>query len=62
MGKRLVVVGLAAIALAGCGYDGHYRYPCQNPDNWPLEICQPPTCETSSSCPRHLVPESILNG
>lgn len=62
MGKRLMLFGLAAITIAGCGYDGHYRYPCQDPDNWEMALCQPPACETAGNCPRHLVPEHMLDG
>lgn len=39
-----------AFTLSGCGYDGHYRYPCQDPDNWAKAECKPPICEASGTC------------
>ena len=45
-----------ALVATGCGYDGGYRYPCQDPDNWELEDCQSPKCDVWGTCPKHLVP------
>jgi hypothetical protein len=33
-----------------CGYDGYYRYSCQDPDNWGKEECQRPLCEIGTGC------------
>lgn len=41
---------ILAATLSGCGYDGHYRYPCQDPENWTNAECQPPVCEASGTC------------
>lgn len=46
---------LLLITLSGCGYDGHYRYPCQDPANWGTAECIPPICEASGSCTKDLL-------
>lgn len=51
--KRLVIIG--ALLLAGCGYDGGYRYPCQDPVNWESEECNPPICKVDGTCTKDLV-------
>lgn len=44
----------ATIALlAGCS--DHYRYPCQNPDNFYKPDCQKPKCLFTQMCPEYLV-------
>jgi hypothetical protein len=40
--------------LTGCGYDGHYRYPCQDPANWESAECKPPICTANGACPEDL--------
>jgi len=49
---KLVILG---VLLVGCGYDGHYRYPCQDPANWEKAECKPPICTTNGACPEDLV-------
>ena len=51
--KRLVIIG--ALLLAGCGYDGGYRYPCQDPANWESEECNPPICKVDGACTKDLI-------
>lgn len=51
--KRLMFVG--ALLLAGCGYDGHYRYECQDPENWEAEECNPPKCLVDGMCTETLL-------
>jgi predicted small lipoprotein YifL len=46
---------LMVFTLSGCGYDGHYRYPCQDPVNWESEECKPPICTANGACPEDLV-------
>lgn len=48
--------------LSGCGYDGHFRYPCQDPLNWETAECKPPICTTNGACPEDLVGSDIING
>ena len=58
LGSTVMVLG-----LTGCtGYQGFYRYPCQEPANWELEECKPPVCSVSGTCPVDLVGEEIFNG
>ncbi len=51
--KRLLFV--SALLLAGCGYDGKYRYECQDPENWGAPQCQKPVCEVDGTCPETLL-------
>lgn len=50
------------VALSSCGYDGHYRYPCQDPTNWDTADCKPPICVTNGACPEDLVGSDVVNG
>ncbi len=52
---RLVLVSLLGLMLTGCGYDGHYRYPCQDPVNWEAKECNPPLCEATGTCTKDLI-------
>lgn len=44
-----------ALGLSACGYDGHYRYPCQDPVNWEAPECNPPLCEATGTCTADLI-------
>ncbi len=46
--------------LSGCGYDGGFRYPCQDPANWESVECNPPICSASETCTKDLLPEEDL--
>lgn len=46
---------VCTLFLAGCGYDGHYRYECQDPANWDAEECNPPICEVDGACTKTLI-------
>jgi hypothetical protein len=46
---------ILALGLSSCGYDGHYRYPCQDPANWQSAECNPPICEATGSCTSDLL-------
>lgn len=41
--------------VAACGYDGHYRYSCQDPTNWENKECNPPLCEVDGNCTESLL-------
>jgi predicted small lipoprotein YifL len=56
--KRLILSALLVFSLTGCGYDGHFRYPCQDPTNWEKEECKPPVCTATQTCPVDLVKTS----
>jgi hypothetical protein len=51
----VLIIGIVIGFLSGCGYDGYYRYPCQDPVNWELAECQPPICEPTDTCSESLV-------
>jgi hypothetical protein len=53
--KRLMLTLPLAFALSSCGYDGGFRYPCQDPVNWEKAECKPPICTASQICPEDLV-------
>lgn len=60
--KKLFVVTLLSIfTLSGCGYQGQYRYPCQDPANWEKAECKPPVCSVAGTCPEDIVGEDIVN-
>ena len=63
--KVLLPITLIAL-LSGCGYQGHFRYPCQDPANWENAECKPPICTANGACPEDLVgreeTEGIQNG
>ena len=59
--KILASIFLVA-ALSSCGYDGHYRYPCQDPANWNTKDCKPPVCTANGACPEDLVGTDVVNG
>ena len=47
------LIALALALVAGC--QDHYRYPCQNPDNFYAKECQKPKCQFTQQCPEYLV-------
>lgn len=53
--KRLSLGFVIAFLLAGCGYDGSYRYSCQDPQNWGKKECEPPLCEVDGNCTETLL-------
>jgi hypothetical protein len=58
MSRKLIGIISAAIltlTLSGCGYDGHFRYPCQDPDNWENAECKPPICYAFGTCTTDLL-------
>jgi len=36
--------------LTSCGYNGSYRYSCQDPENWGKSECSPPICNVDGNC------------
>lgn len=46
---------VSLLFLAGCGYDGGYRYECQDPENWKAPECNPPICEVDGMCTKYLI-------
>ena len=54
----LFMVAVIAWSVSSCGYDGLYRYPCQDPTNWAKPECKPPLCNPSGTCTRDLIYET----
>ena len=52
MKKALIALTLF---LSSCGYDGHYRYECQDPMNWAKEECNLPACKVDGACSKDLI-------
>ena len=50
-----LISGILLIVLTGCGWDGGYRYPCQDPANWGSVECEPPICVPNGTCTRDLI-------
>lgn len=47
-----------AFSLLGCG--DHFRYPCQDPENWEKKECKRPYCSATGTCPDQLTkPEDM---
>jgi hypothetical protein len=61
--KRIIPIALSAllvILLTSCGYQGFYRYPCQNPDNWKNVECNPPVCEANGTCTKDVFGTGVI--
>lgn len=52
--KRLALVA-GILILSACGYDGGYRYSCQDPENWEAPECNPPVCNVDGNCTEALL-------
>jgi len=52
--KRLALVA-GILLLSACGYDGGYRYSCQDPENWEAPECNPPLCNVDGNCTEALL-------
>lgn len=55
MRRAVSLLAPLALALASCGYDGSYRYECQDPANWDDEYCNPPICKVEGACTEDLI-------
>ena len=53
MKKLALVAGI--LILSACGYDGGYRYSCQDPENWEAPECNPPLCNVDGNCTEALL-------
>ena len=63
--KRITAIALSTLlmlSLTGCVYDGHFRYPCQDPANWENAECKPPICTANGACPDDLVSREEIEG
>jgi hypothetical protein len=53
--RLIKLLPIILIAVSACGYDGKYRYSCQDPDNWGTKECEPPICEVDGNCTKTLL-------
>lgn len=53
--KLVLVSSVLILSLSGCGYQGGYRYSCQDPANWGAKDCVPPICKATGQCTTDLV-------
>ena len=53
--RLIKLLPIMLIAISACGYDGKYRYPCQDPDNWGKSECEPPVCKVDGACTETLL-------
>ena len=53
--KKLFLTTVGVLALSACGYQGSYRYECQDPENWKAPECNPPLCKVDGACWKDLV-------
>ncbi|WJZ48431.1 hypothetical protein [Actinomycetia phage DSL-LC01] len=53
--RRAAIAAALVVAIAGCGYDGSYRYECQDPENWEEDYCNPPICLVDGMCTETLI-------
>ncbi len=55
MKTKLLVIAAGIVVASSCGYDGSYRYSCQDPENWESKECEPPICEVDGNCTKTLL-------
>jgi hypothetical protein len=53
--QLIKLLPIILIAVSACGYDGHYRYECQDPENWENKECNPPICKVDGVCSKDLI-------
>jgi hypothetical protein len=53
--RLMKLLPIMLIAVSACGYDGKYRYPCQDPENWGKSECEPPECRVDGTCTETLL-------
>jgi hypothetical protein len=51
----IIWIAILIFLLTSCGYDGSYRYSCQDPENWGTKECEPPICEVDGNCTKTLL-------
>lgn len=53
--KSIVLATMGVVALTACGYEGGYRYECQDPKNWEKQECNEPVCTASGTCTKDIL-------
>lgn len=57
---KIFIAIVLSVVLAGCGFDGSVRYPCQAFENWEKPECNPPQCEATGVCTKDLIPLEVF--
>ena len=52
---KFIIGAIFISSLASCGYQGSYRYSCQDPDNWSKQECKLPRCKVDGNCTEYLL-------
>ena len=60
--KLFILTAVSVGTLTACGYQGGYRYECQDPKNWETPECKPPICTATQTCPIDLIKTPIVEG
>jgi hypothetical protein len=50
---------ILSLSLAGCGYQGWVRYPCQEHENWEKPECQKPQCKVTGTCTEDVIGDGL---
>jgi hypothetical protein len=53
--KLLILATVSVCTLTACGYQGGYRYECQDPQNWQKKECNEPECIALGSCTKDIL-------
>jgi hypothetical protein len=53
--KTIFGILFVSLILSSCGYQGHYRYECQDPANWENNECNPPECKVAGTCTTDII-------
>jgi hypothetical protein len=48
--KKIFFSVFLILVTSSCGYNGSYRYSCQDPENWEDPNCHPPICLVDNMC------------
>ena len=63
--KTIFGIFFISLILSSCGYEGRYRYECQDPANWENKECNPPECKMTGTCTTDIIgfdPKEESNG
>jgi len=59
MAMRKLLISLIScimvLSISSCGYEGRFRYECQDPEKWRTAECNPPICEPTGTCTKYIV-------
>lgn len=53
--KLFILTAVSVGTLTACGYQGSYRYECQDPKNWQESKCNEPVCIATGTCTKDIL-------